>query len=181
MTAPTRRSVLRSAAGLAVVGSAGCLGGNDRGRDDTKRDFLALAPHSGTERVVSLAVTHDGGRVRGGRFRVPTSTAVHLDDGFAWGTYEIWAKLHHDDPAYEQWQSWTWKPRSCAEGDHPNDDGYWTGTIRVSDPLLEFSHTECGTEFGGFGGGGNRPQAAGDRRIGDLNEGPPSETTEAES
>ncbi|UPV74238.1 hypothetical protein M0R89_17080 [Halorussus limi] len=175
----TRRDFLATAS-LAVAGTAGCVGGGKDESDDTKRDFLVLSNALDAERVVSVVVTQDAERVRSGRYRVPTATALHLEDGFAWGTYEVHGKLHHEDAAYEQWQSWTWEPRSCAASDHTNDDGYWTGTLRVEDPLLEFSHDECPTEFGGFGGGKRRPKAVGDNRIGDVTDAPPTGTTTGE-
>lgn len=176
----TRRRVLQSLAAVTTTSSVGCLGGNDHDADETDEDYLVLSNHGPRERVVSVLVGQDGDQIAGGRYRIPKDTEIHLERSFEWGTYSIQGKLHRDEEAYEQWQSWTWEPRSCATGEYTNDDGYWTGTLRVSDPLLGFSHTECPTEFGGpgGGGGGNRPVEATEYRLGDVTDAPTTTTSE---
>lgn len=172
----TRRTFLQSVAGGATLGAAGCLGGNDHETDATTKDYLVLA-NGTTERVVSVLVRRGGQRLAGGRFRVPANASIHLERGFEWGTYEVLGKRPREDEAYEHWQSWTWEPRSCATGDHTNDDGYWTGTVRIGETDLSFSHSECPTELSGLGGATSRPVEAGEYRIGDVTDAPSTATT----
>lgn len=168
-----RRTLIRSLATVATLGVTGCLGGNDHTVDGTKKDSVVIENNGHESRVVSLLVRRDGERLAGGRYRVPENTAVHLERGFEWGTYDVLGKLHRDDEAYEHWQSWTWKPQSCATGDHTNDDGYWIATVRVGESGLRFSHSECPLEVGGpGGGGGNRPVRAGEHRLGNVTDAP---------
>jgi hypothetical protein len=172
----SRRTFLRSVAATAAIGSAGCLGGNDRETDDTERDYIVLVNGGVEERVVSILVRRAGQRVAGGRYRVPKNAAIHLERGFDWGTYEVLGKRPRDNEAFEHWQSWTWKPQSCATGEYTNDDGYWTGTVRVGETDLDFSHEECPTESIGLGGGSRRPVAGGEHRIGDVSDPPAAES-----
>lgn len=167
---PSRRSVLRGVGGtVAVAGlstAAGCLGGDDAS-DDTNADFLTIVNGNAAERTLSVLVRQSGDRVVGGQYRLPGATTVVLDHAFEWGTYTVHGRLDDDLP---NWQSWTWEPRSCARGDYQNDDGRWTGRLSAGDDGLEFTHADCPDEVAGFGGGGgaDRPEQAGQYRVGDV-------------
>lgn len=78
-----------------MLSTAGCLSGNDRSDDETKRDYLAVRNDLADERDVPVVVERKGDRLAGGRYRkgdrlaggryrLPSNAAVYVDQGFEW-------------------------------------------------------------------------------------------------